>query len=86
MTAPDGRTAIDLYRQRQADIGLILLDLSMPGLNGEETFRELRQINARAPCCCHPVTVRMRWQRVSAVKAMWASFRNRMMPSSWCGK
>ena len=46
LTAPDGRSGIDLYRQRQADIGLILLDLSMPGLNGEETFRELRQINA----------------------------------------
>jgi two-component system, cell cycle sensor histidine kinase and response regulator CckA len=49
LTAPDGRTAIDLYRQRQADVALILLDLSMPGLNGEETFRELRQIDARTP-------------------------------------
>ena len=48
MVAPDGRTGIDLYRQRQAEIGLILLDLSMPGLNGEETFRELRQTNAHA--------------------------------------
>jgi PAS domain S-box-containing protein len=47
LTAPDGHAGIELYRQRQADIGLILLDLSMPGLNGEETFRELRQINAR---------------------------------------
>ena len=47
LTAPDGRAGIDLYRQRQADIGLVLLDLSMPGLNGEETFRELRLINAR---------------------------------------
>jgi CheY-like chemotaxis protein len=45
LTAPDGYTGIELYRQRQADIGLILLDLSMPGLNGEETFRELRQID-----------------------------------------
>jgi two-component system cell cycle sensor histidine kinase/response regulator CckA len=45
LSAPDGPTGIDLYRQRQADIGLILLDLSMPGLNGEETFRELRLIN-----------------------------------------
>ncbi len=36
-----------LYRQRRADIALVLLDLSMPGLNGEETFHELRQINAR---------------------------------------
>jgi CheY-like chemotaxis protein len=46
LTAADGYAGIELYRQRQADIGLILLDLSMPGLNGEETFRELCQINA----------------------------------------
>jgi len=45
LTAPDGYAGVELYRQRQADVGLILLDLSMPGLNGEETFRELRQIN-----------------------------------------
>jgi DNA-binding response OmpR family regulator len=48
LTASDGRAGINLYRQRQADIALILLDLSMPGLNGEETFRELRQINTHA--------------------------------------
>jgi len=47
LTAADGRSGIDLYRQRQADIGLIVLDLSMPGLNGEETLHELRQINVR---------------------------------------
>jgi DNA-binding NtrC family response regulator len=28
------------------EIRLILLDLSMPGLNGEETLRELRQTDA----------------------------------------
>jgi two-component system cell cycle sensor histidine kinase/response regulator CckA len=48
LSAPDGRAGIDLYQQWQADIGLILLDLSMPGLNGEETFRELRLVNPRA--------------------------------------
>jgi two-component system, cell cycle sensor histidine kinase and response regulator CckA len=46
VTAPDGRAGIEIYRQQQADIGLILLDLSMPGLNGEDTFYELRQIDA----------------------------------------
>ena len=45
LAAPDGRAGVDLYRQRHADIGLIMLDLSMPGLNGEETFRELRLID-----------------------------------------
>jgi two-component system cell cycle sensor histidine kinase/response regulator CckA len=45
LSAPDGQTGLDLYRARQADIVLIILDLSMPGLTGEETFQELRQIN-----------------------------------------
>jgi PAS domain S-box-containing protein len=45
LTAPDGQAGIELYRDRQADIDLIVLDLSMPGLTGEETFRKLRQIN-----------------------------------------
>jgi two-component system, cell cycle sensor histidine kinase and response regulator CckA len=45
LTAPDGQAGLELYRDRQADIDLIVLDLSMPGLTGEETFRELRQIN-----------------------------------------
>jgi len=48
LSAPDGLTGIDLYRARQANIDLIVLDLSMPGLTGEETFRELRQINPQA--------------------------------------
>jgi len=48
LSAPDGQTGIDLYRARQAEIHLIMLDLSMPGLTGEETFRALRQINPQA--------------------------------------
>ncbi len=49
ITAPDGRTGIDLYRIRQADIRLVILDLSMPGLSGEETLNELCRINAQVP-------------------------------------
>lgn len=45
LTAADGATGLELYRQWQAEIGLILLDLSMPGLSGEETFHELRGLN-----------------------------------------
>jgi len=48
LSAPDGQTGVDLYRARQDDVDLIMLDLSMPGLTGEETFRELRQINPQA--------------------------------------
>jgi DNA-binding NtrC family response regulator len=45
LTAADGWAGIDLYREREAEIDLILLDLSMPGLNGEDTFYELRKVN-----------------------------------------
>ena len=45
LTAADGIAGVTAYRERQADIRLVLLDLSMPGLNGVDTFQALRQIN-----------------------------------------
>ncbi len=46
--ADSGYTAIELYRAHAGAIDLVLLDLSMPDLNGEETFRALREINPAA--------------------------------------
>jgi CheY-like chemotaxis protein len=48
ITAVDGESGIALYKARQAEITLVLLDLSMPGLNGAETFQQIRQINPNA--------------------------------------
>ncbi|MBE2201449.1 MAG: PAS domain S-box protein [Anaerolinea sp.] len=48
LMAATGADGVALYRERMADIDLILLDLSMPGMNGEETFQQLRQINPQA--------------------------------------
>jgi len=45
LTAVDGREALDIYRARQEEIALVLLDLTMPDLDGEEAFRELRRID-----------------------------------------
>jgi PAS domain S-box-containing protein len=45
MTAEDGRRAVDVYRERKDDIALVLLDLTMPHMNGEEALRELQQID-----------------------------------------
>ena len=43
--AATGAAGIDLYRDRAAEIGLVLLDLSMPGMTGDETLRRLREIS-----------------------------------------
>jgi PAS domain S-box-containing protein len=43
LTACDGEEAIGVCRERREDIACVLLDLTMPKMNGEETFRELRQ-------------------------------------------
>ena len=45
LKAHDGESGIALYTERQAEIGLIILDLSMPGLSGQETLARLQAIN-----------------------------------------
>jgi PAS domain S-box-containing protein len=44
LTAPDGAGAVELYRRRRPEIDLVLLDMTMPGLGGVETFQELRRL------------------------------------------
>jgi CheY-like chemotaxis protein len=43
VTAEDGRHALELFKERD-DFKCVILDLTMPHLDGEQTFRELRQI------------------------------------------
>ncbi len=49
LTAPNGKDGIRLYQQHQKDIHLVLLDLSMPDMDGIETFKALHQINPNIP-------------------------------------
>lgn len=44
LSASGGREAIRIYRQHQAEIRCVILDLTMPDLDGLETFWELRRI------------------------------------------
>lgn len=44
VTAANGREAIDIFRERSTEIACVLLDLTMPQMDGEETYRELRRI------------------------------------------
>lgn len=45
LTAEDGRDAIQIYQREGTTIDLIILDLTMPHMDGEETFRQLRLLN-----------------------------------------
>lgn len=44
-TAASGREALDFYSAHIEDVDLIVLDMIMPELSGEETFRKLKAIN-----------------------------------------
>jgi len=44
--AQHGGEALEIYRERAAEIDLVLLDMSMPVMDGPETFENLRTINA----------------------------------------
>jgi two-component system cell cycle sensor histidine kinase/response regulator CckA len=43
--ARDGREALEVFRQFAEEIELVLLDLTMPYLNGEEVLRELKTMD-----------------------------------------
>ncbi len=46
--APDGESALELYREKTDDISLIILDLIMPGMGGEKCLGEILKLNPRA--------------------------------------
>ncbi len=43
-TAADGREALELFKQDPDRYDCIILDLTMPHMDGEETFREMRRV------------------------------------------
>jgi nitrogen-specific signal transduction histidine kinase/ActR/RegA family two-component response regulator len=43
LTAPDGEAALEVFRREQ-DIDCVVLDLTMPRMDGEACFRELRRL------------------------------------------
>ncbi|OGQ94991.1 MAG: hypothetical protein A2521_12805 [Deltaproteobacteria bacterium RIFOXYD12_FULL_57_12] len=44
LAARDGYEAVEIFRVRKDEISLVLLDLSMPGMNGWETLARLRAL------------------------------------------
>lgn len=48
VTAYNGWEACSLYRQYKGQIELVLLDMVMPGMGGDVTFKSLKQMDANA--------------------------------------
>jgi PAS domain S-box-containing protein len=44
LAAEDGRHALEMFKRVKAEVALVILDLTMPHLDGEACFRELRLI------------------------------------------
>lgn len=45
LVAESGKLAIEIFKQYQPKIKLVLLDLLMPEISGSETFREMKKIH-----------------------------------------
>ncbi len=49
LLASDGREGIEVYKQKSDCITLIVMDLSMPVMTGEEALQELQAIGSTTP-------------------------------------
>jgi len=45
LLAANGDRAVGIYKKRSRDIALVILDMVMPGMGGEETFMKMKEIN-----------------------------------------
>ena len=45
LTARGGMEAIEVFEKKRNVIGLVILDMSMPGMGGEETYARLKEID-----------------------------------------
>ncbi len=45
LTATSGKEALSIYRDHQAEIGLVVLDMIMPGMGAGDTYNELQAID-----------------------------------------
>jgi len=48
LTATDGEEGLELYRQKQENIDLVILDLVIPGMGGKKCYEEILKIDPKA--------------------------------------
>ena len=44
LEAPDGTKALEIFKEQHGSIDLVILDMIMPGIKGDEVLREMRLI------------------------------------------
>jgi CheY-like chemotaxis protein len=49
LTASDGKEDVEVFRRESDRISVVLLDMTMPHMDGEEVFREMRRIRKDVP-------------------------------------
>jgi len=47
LTARDGEEAVEIYRQHRASITMVLMDMGLPKLSGQDAFLKLKTINPK---------------------------------------
>ncbi|MGD9817129.1 MAG: PAS domain S-box protein [Desulfomonilaceae bacterium] len=47
IVASNGREAVNIYKEKHGDIGLVIIDIIMPMMSGRDCLRELLKINPR---------------------------------------
>ena len=49
LTAIDGTDGVDMFREHAPEIDVVLLDMTMPGMNGDEVFEILQRVRPEVP-------------------------------------
>ena len=52
LSAADGLTAVEMFRARRNEIGVVVLDMSLPVLSGQEVYRQIRAISPEMKVLC----------------------------------
>lgn len=49
MTAANGQVAVEIFSEHSDQIGLVLMDMLMPVMNGGQALREMRKLDSTVP-------------------------------------